>query len=343
MRMKRVLSGFLTAVVSAGCAFGQVSSPELETLKRSAFDHFYNLEYEASLMEFRAVAVAEPGNPGAWNHIATALFYESLFDAGLMGSDLIKTNDAMTKAPKLAISPQRDQEMQQATGKSIALCEAALQKNPKDITALYELGNALAFRANFTFLVRHAWIDGLKDANQSRKLHEQILKLEPGNFDARLVPGTHEYMIGTLPLVVRLLARTAGVSGNREKGLRMVEEAAAQGRESRMDAQILLPALYRRENRSKDGIPSLHQLADQYPRNFLFRVELAKFYADAGQTADAVAELRHIRELKDRKAPGYYGEHLPFIQREEAELQRMLGNAGANEVATPGYIAAVAH
>jgi tetratricopeptide (TPR) repeat protein len=223
-------------------------------------------------------------------------------------------------APKVVLTPDRDAELQSAVKTAQGIAEARLKTDPNDTEALYELGVTYGLRANYELLAKHAWMAGLRAADESRKLHERVIKLDPNNYDARLIPGTHEYMVGTLPLFVRMAARAAGVGGDRAGGLKMVESTAAHGDTARLDAQILLAVLYRREHRSADGIPILIQVSEAYPRNFIFRIELAKLYADTGDRLRASAEIEQIDRLVAQGAPGYCGKRLAVIRRNETEV-----------------------
>lgn len=302
----------------------------------AAFNDFYNLDYESSIKEFRGFTSAHPASIEGWNYLAQAIFYSAVFDCGIMGSDLIKDNSVILHSPKVTLSAERDRELQSAMGKAQSMAEESLRANPRDAKALYELGITYGLRANYEFLTRHAWLAGLRAANESRKLHEQVMKLEPDNYDARLIPGTHQYMVGTLPLFARIAARATGVSGDRVEGLRKIEATAARGDSAKLDAQILLAALYRREHRSAAGIPILSQLADAYPRNFIFRIELAKLYADTGDKARATDQIDQINHLIAQSAPGYCSQRVAMIRRQEGEVGEQIAQIrqGPSEIAS---------
>ena len=293
----------------------------------AAFDHFYDMNYNLATQEFRDFTVAHPQSADGWNYLAQAIFYSGMFDCGIMGSDLVKDNDAILHSAKVVLPPERDLEMHNALDKAEALARGRLGENPNDANALYALGVSYGLRANYELLAKHAWLAGLKAANESRKLHEQVIKIDPTNYDARLVPGTHQYMVGTLPLFIRIAAKAAGVNGNKAEGLKKVELTATRGDRSKVDAQILLAVLYRREGRSASGIPILQKLSDSYPGNFVFRVELAKLYADIGDRLHAAAELGSIGKLVAQGAPGYTGARVAQIHSQEKEVGQMIGQS----------------
>jgi tetratricopeptide (TPR) repeat protein len=325
--MKRMTLPFVLAAVCITGLFAQTTDQNLNP-SAAAFNNFYNLDYDLAIQQFRDFAVAHPDSLDGWNYLAQAIFYAALYDHGLMGSDLIKNNDVVLHSGKLVLSPDVNTELLNAMGKAQSIAEQRLKVNPHDCAALYELGVTYGLRANYELLTKHAWLAGLKAANESRKLHEEVIKLQPNNYDARLIPGTHQHLVGTLPLLGRMCARAAGVNGDRAQGLKKVELAAAKGDTAKLDAQILLAVLYRRENRSRDAIPILKQVSEQYPRNFLFRIELAKLYADLGDRPHAVSEVDEINKLVSERAPGYRGSRIAMIRRKEKEVGVQLALAG---------------
>ena len=144
--------------------------------------------------------------------------------------------------------------------KSMAICDARLKSNPNDTAAMYALGIAYGLRSNYHWVVKKAWHDSLKDATAARKLHNRISALEPNNVDARLVQGLHDYIVGSLPWHWRTLGFLIGIRGDKEKGIRTVQDVAAHGKLNKVDAEIFLCALYRRENQPKLAVPLVKDL-----------------------------------------------------------------------------------
>jgi tetratricopeptide (TPR) repeat protein len=185
------------------------------------------------------------------------------------------------------------------------LAQARLNQNPRDKEALYDLGVAYGLRANYNFLVRKAWRDSLRDATAARKCHNKVTDIDPDFVDARLVQALHEYIIGSLPFHWKVLGFLAGYHGTKDEGLRLLELVAQKGDRNRIDAQILLCAMYRRERRPARAIPLLNELIRRFPRNYLLPMELAQMYADLGDEQKALAPLRQLADLKRSGKSGY--------------------------------------
>ena len=55
--------------------------------------------------------------------------------------------------------------------------------------------------------------------------------------DARLVQGLHDYIVGSLPWGWRMLGFLVGIHGDKEKGIRTVQDVAENGKLNRVDAR----------------------------------------------------------------------------------------------------------
>ena len=292
----------------AVCCMALFTAPRLPAqdapLSRG-FDHFYNLEYDQAVGEFTAETERTPSEPGAWNHLAYAILYRAMYRNGALESELVTGANPFLRRDKVKTTAAEDRRFDDAIDKAMDLCQARLKTNPADARALNALGVAYGLRSNYNFLVRKAWIDALRDATNARKAHNRLCELEPANVDARLIPAVHDYVVGSLPLGYRILGFLAGIHGDRSRGLRTLEAVAQTGRANRVDAEILLAAIYRRERRAKDAIPLLDDLIRRFPRNHLLRFEIVQMYSDAGEEEKALAEIGRIRELQRTGAPGF--------------------------------------
>jgi tetratricopeptide (TPR) repeat protein len=269
------------------------------------FEHFYNLEYDQSIAEFRRLVATDPANPSFHNHLAQAVLYREMFRGGALESELVSGTNPFIRREKLGASNEATKEFDSAIKKAMDISQARLDKNQNDVTALYALGVSHGLRANYNFLVRKAWMDSLKDATAARKAHNRVVELEPDNIDAQLVQGVHDYIIGSLPFHLKILGFIAGFHGDRESGMKTLQLVAAKGNANRYDAKVLLAAIYRREKKSAQALPLLNELIERFPRNFLFRLETVQMYSDLGQKEPALAELNKTEQLKRSNTSGF--------------------------------------
>ena len=123
--------------------------------------------------------------------------------------------------------PEIDAEFRRHVERAVALSEARVAARPKDAQAHYDLGSALGLRASYVATVEGKMLAGFKAARRSFDEHERVLDLDPSRKDAGLVVGTYRYVISTLSLPMRMMAYVAGFGGGRERGIQMLQEAAA--------------------------------------------------------------------------------------------------------------------
>jgi tetratricopeptide (TPR) repeat protein len=269
------------------------------------FEHFYNLEYDEAVAVFEKVIAENPSSADLHNHLAQTLVFREMFRNGALESELVSGNNSFLRRPKLNPSPETEKRFLAEVARAIELTDAELKKNPNDMRALYAQGIAYGLRSNYYWVVKKAWRDSLRDATTARKLHNRVGELEPGNVDARLVQGLHDYVVGSLPWGWRMFGFLVGIKGDKAKGIRTVQDVAANGKLNRMDARILLCALYRRESQTRQAVPIVQELIVRYPRNFLLRLELAQMYSMAGDGARGLETLREVERLKNAHAPGF--------------------------------------
>jgi tetratricopeptide (TPR) repeat protein len=276
-----------------------------ESLAASGFDHFYNLEYDQAIADFETAIARNPNSPDLHNHLAQTIVFREMYRDGALESELVSGANSFLRRPRMNPAPETEKRFLDEIGKAMALSEARLAKNPNDTGALYALGISYGVRSDYNWVVKKAWRDSLKDATAARRLHNRITELEPNNVDARLVQGLHDYIVGSLPWGWRMMGFLVGIHGDREKGIRTVQDVATNGQFNRVDAEIFLGALYRRENQPRQAIPLIGDLIRRFPRNFLLRLELSQMYSMAGDKPHALEAAEEVARLKASHAPGY--------------------------------------
>src|SRR5450631_642076 len=276
-----------------------------QSLVEEGFTDFYNLDYDQATAVFEKAIARNPGQPDLHNHLAQTLVFREMYRDGALESELVSGNNSFLRRPKLNPTPEVEKRILEEIAKAMALADARLKVNPKDTAAMYAGGIAYGLRSNYYWVVKKAWHDSLKDATAARKLHNRISELEPNNVDARLVQGLHDYIVGSLPLGYKMLGFLIGIHGDKEKGIRTVQDVAKNGKMNRLDAEVFLCALYRRENQSNLAAPLVQDLIRRYPRNYLLRMELAQMYSQSGDGARGLQALEEVARLKQSHAPGF--------------------------------------
>lgn len=287
-------------------AAGFAAAAELpELFNDPALQHFYNLEFDEALALFQERAAKNPASAELQNLIAQTLIFRTMYKAGALDSSLISDKNPFFDRPNAKMSPEDEKMFFGAIGKAMEISKPGTEKKPPDPQALYDLGITYGLKGNYNFIIKKAWLATLRDATQARKLHARVLEIQPDNIDAKLTQGLHTYIAGNLVFPWKQLGFLAGFRGDKWAGIVILREVVENGQKTKVDATVFLQAIYRRDHISKDAIPLALNLIQWFPRNYIFRMELANLYRDVGDRAKAQEVVTTIEQMKKDHAPGY--------------------------------------
>jgi tetratricopeptide (TPR) repeat protein len=275
------LAGILAAPPAARANAASIA------LRARAADEFYNLDRDQALATYREAVAADPQDAGAYRGLAATLWLGITFRRGNMTVD-----DYLGKAarPNVRMPPppaDAAAAFHAALDQALALSRARIAVNDRDPDAQYQLGAAVGLRASYAATVDGSVLGAFRSAREAYDAHEKVLDIDPGRKDAGLIVGTYRYVVSALALPLRWVAYAAGFGGGREKGLQLIEGAAAYPGENQADARFALILLYNREKRYDDALRQLAQIRERYPRNRLAWLESGSTCLRAGRPADA--------------------------------------------------------
>ena len=170
--------------------------------------------------------------------------------------------------------------------------------------AHFQLGSAYGYQATYAATVEGSLFATLRAARRAYAEHERVLELDPSRKDAGLIVGLYRYAISSLSLPSRLMARLAGFGGGRERGLRMIEDAASYPSDVQTNARFALIVIYNREKRFDDALRIVAELQQQYPRNRLLWLEAGSTALRAGRPEAARRIARTgVGDARQRPSP----------------------------------------
>jgi tetratricopeptide (TPR) repeat protein len=276
-----VILGLLLVTVSVGSAQQPpTTSPEatdkakLDALRRSGIEALYNLDYDKAEQDFKEIVKLYPSHPAGPQLLAARLWIKTLYESRRLQSSLYSSQSFYSSGDD-KVDPRIIAEFRGLTREAKRLAEVRLKQNPKDIEALDWLAAIQGLKASFEEAVERRHFAALKDGDDAVDHHREVLKLDPNFIDAGLTVGLYEYVVGSLPLPIKVVAGITGFRGSKKRGLTMIERVANEGTWSRDDARTLLIVLYTREKRFSDALKHARDLSAKYPRNYLFRLEAA--------------------------------------------------------------------
>jgi tetratricopeptide (TPR) repeat protein len=277
-----------TVFVSLSCAFGQTNSSAAQTgwvneseraqfdsLRRGGLQALYNLDYDKAEKDFKEIGRLYPSHPAGPQLMAARLWIKTLYESRRLQSSLYSSETFYSSGDD-KVDPQIIAEFRSLTREAKRRGDLRLKQIPKDIEALDWLATLQGLKASFEEAVERRHFSALRNGNEAVDLHRDVLKLDPNFLDAGLTIGLYEYVVGSLPLPIKVIAGVTGFRGSKKRGLQMLERVAKEGVWSRDDAKTLLVVLYMREKRFADALAHARELAVKYPRNYLFRLEAAE-------------------------------------------------------------------
>jgi tetratricopeptide (TPR) repeat protein len=306
------------SLLGAGSARAQSTSSKPSTsvsikndqLTRSGFAYYYDADYDRATKEFERALAAHPTDPAAVNHLLSAVMFGELSRIGALDTSLYSNNSFLDQKREYIFDPQVKQRVQELEIRALRLTDDRLKKDPADVQALYARGVTRSMQSAYTGLVQKAWLSALGNAKGSREDHERVLKLDPTFGDAKTVVGTHEYIAGSLPWGMRMLAHLVGFGGNKQRGLNLLKQAGEEDGETSVDARVILTLFLRREQQYEDALEVVRMLNAAHPRNFLFALEVANILKDSGKGPESIAVYRKV--LEEAKAGAFHDPHLEF-------------------------------
>ena len=326
-------------VVKAACvaalwlwAVGPICAQGTRELRERAYEAGFNLDHDEALRLLRQAVAQDPSDPQTHRALAATLWVDILFLRGAVTVDhflggISRATIAIQNPPA-----DLDAEFRRESAAAVALSEREVAAHPKDARAHLDLGTSLGLQASYTASVEGRLMAGFRAARRSFDECEQALALDPSRKEPALIAGTYRYIVSTLSLPLRMMAYVVGFGGGKERGLHLVEEAAASNAENRTDAKFALVLLYNREARYDDALRVLAGLRAEYPRNRLVVLEIGSTSLRAGraqQAEDVLTDgLRMLAADRRRRIPGEEG--LWHLKRGAARV-RLKRFAGARE------------
>lgn len=292
----------LVAVVSPAAA--QTAAE----LRKQAFGLAYNLDREEALALLEKARDAAPDDPASYRALAAVTWLQILYQRGAVTVDHYLGGISRARVELRQPDPVLDQRFRLNVDRALALSEKAVTTRPRDPQAHYDHGAALGLHASYVATVEGKLVAGFRAAKGAFDAHERVLELDPRRKDAGLIVGTYRYLVSALSLPMRWMAYIAGFGGGRERGIRLISEAADYPGEMQVEARFAQILVFNRERQYDAAVRVLEILEREYPRNRLIILEKsstmlrARRYAEAERVlSDGIAKF--ARDTR-RRFPG---------------------------------------
>ena len=322
-----VASGLIVLAAGAPASANRQS----EALRARAADEFYNLDHDEAMATYRRAVAADPQDAGAYRGLASTLWVGITFQRGTLMVDDYLGRLTRPNTPVVAPPPETAAAFNATIERALALARERIEANPRDAEAHFHLGAAVGIRASYIATVEGSAFGAFRAARRAYDAHEQVLQLDPRRKDAGLIVGTYRYIVSTFVLPLRWVAYMAGFGGGKDRGLRLVEEAAAYPGRNQTEARFALILLYNREKRYDDALMQLAGLRQQFPRNRLIWLESGSTSLRAGRPEDAGRFLDEgLSKFVGDTRPRMFGEQALWLYK-RGTARAALGRMGDSE------------
>ncbi|GAB4356338.1 MAG: hypothetical protein OHK0021_00660 [Bryobacter sp.] len=240
-----------------------------------AFRQLYNFDFAASRETAQSYVRTKGEDPMGYASLAAAYLFSEMNRLEVFNKDMLREEKVSGEQAK-KIGEESRRGFVDAVAKTKQAAEAALAKNPKDANALRALVIATGAERDFAALVEKRLKDSYYAAKASQEYALRLQAVDPADSDAWFTRGFSEYLVGSVPFVLRWLMKIEQVKGDKDKGVAYMEICANRGNYLKPFAQMMLATIYQKEKRWKEQRAMLEAFAADHPENTTVKRELAK-------------------------------------------------------------------
>ena len=300
--------GALLLVALASTAASDPKPASADDLRGRGMELGFNLDHDEAVAAFKESIAADPDNLAGYRLLAAALWSHALFQQGAITTDDFVGENAAAYRQN-ANDPELDRAAKEVLRRAETLAITIHDDSTASIDARYEVGAAYRFLSTLEGTIGGSQWRSLGAARRANREHRRVLSLDPHRADAALTVGLYRYLVSTMPAWSRFVAIVAGLNGDRQAGIKLVEQTAASDGAMQASAMFSLIVIYKQQARYDDALAIIHRLQARFTRNRLLWLEEACTELRAGRAAAARASIEHgLRMLDSDPRPRAYGE-----------------------------------
>lgn len=275
--MKKAVSLLAALLFAAACPLGACAEiklpPDVMEYASVGINGVYSLNFDAAQENIEKVFALYPDHPFA--HFGNAMIAWSRYEYEYETSD-----DKQRKV------------FENTLDGAIAGIKRWMKKNPDDPNAYMGIGALYGLRAMFNMRNR-GWITAYFSGRKAISNLEKSLKLDPTYYDAYFGLGIYQYYAGTLPSVIKILAKIVAIKGDPDEGVAQLNLAREKAVFTADSAKLILIEVQNTRG-SKYYNPSksleyIRELRAKYPENPLMHyVELICLF-ETGRYDEVIA------------------------------------------------------
>lgn len=280
MTMKKIILVFILFTITS------IAQSDFESRVNDGIKQIYNIKFEEAEKSFRDLIADYPIHPAGRFFLAMIDWWKILLD--------IDNED-------------HDDIFFQKLEDVIFQCDEILKKDKSNVDALFFKGGAIGFRGRLRAL-RESWLKAADDGREALPIVERAANLDPGNIDVQFGFGIYNYYADVIPNEFPLIKPLMIFfpSGDKQKGIEQLRNAAFNGKYANYEAQYFLMTLYYRyENNSFTADEFAKMLLDEFPDNPVFQRWRGRIAVRRGDWHLADSLFKDVLFKADNNLPGY--------------------------------------
>ncbi|MDR0734154.1 MAG: hypothetical protein LBG16_00250, partial [Elusimicrobiota bacterium] len=213
----------------------------------------YNIDFDRAEFFISKLEKANPDFP-------IALFGRTMIQWSRFEYEYEKSNPAAAK------------KFEESIISSLNGIQIWLKNNPPDAYAYLALGGVYGVKGRFE-LANRSYLSAYFSGRKGLKYMDKAAKLNPQMYDAYLGQGVYQYYAGTLPAVVKILAKLV-ISGNADKGIQYLNLVKDKGRFCADSAKLLLVEIFIESDKYYNptlAAQYIGEIIKKYPKNPLYK------------------------------------------------------------------------
>ncbi|MFH1195190.1 MAG: tetratricopeptide repeat protein [bacterium] len=259
---------------------------KFDSLITAGVYQIYRLEFENAQNTFSTVIKDYPKHPAGKFFDAMIVWWRIMLDLE---------------------NEQYDEQLEDKLGEVIDFCDEILDKDPKNVEALFFKGGSLGFRGRL-YSVRESWLNAALDGKEGLPLVYEAYKNDNSNVDVQLGFGIYNYYAVVIPEKYPFIKPFMALfpKGNKEKGLEQLGNVAWNGKYAKIEARyFLLTSFYQFEQDWAKAKQYAQLLLKDFPNNPAFEKVYARIFAKEGNYPQCAKIFAGILQKCNDKKRGY--------------------------------------
>lgn len=264
----------------------QIDENSFEKRIKKGIDFIYNIEFDSAETVFKHVMLDYPEHP-------SGKFFLAMIDW-----------------MKIAIDPETDtldDIFYEKLEDVIYFCDKLLEKEPKNIDAIFFKGGAIGFRGRLRAL-RNSWIKAADDGREALPLLQLAYSIDSTNYDILFGMGIYNYFAEVIPKEFPYIKPIMIFfpKGNKSLGIEQLKLATEKAKYASVESMyFLLQVYYQYEQNIYEARKYASILHEKYPSNPIFHRYLGRTFVRTGDLDSAAKVFQLVFDRSLLNYPGY--------------------------------------